>query len=349
MLSNLYLFCLILITITLNVVHASDKLIPLSQIIIQEQSISRHLYVNERCAGLNQGIAGKFNNSSNEKAKKIAGALFLKAANHSMYAIAFANKMGKKYTQQEAISRSLLFAKIYQKEMDRIYDMTGNSIGGIVSKDQVVCNKIDTDGGAIILADNMRKNNSKKTIKNNENFFNESVQLAKAKPLKISKTLSEKLIDEPNKCLVHKVDKLKNGFVSSKTLVVMFENNKPQFGIVGELAVSKDKVLKPYLFLLKRLDKWYNTEQNYNAFFTNKVFGIEYFLAFFEDSSKYYQKIVDRKDLIAKDIPVMTFKNKETGKLYNIDLIFDEFLKFSECFSRVSNENMKRFNESKNR
>lgn len=345
----IYLTVTSFIIITTKLSYGSDKLIPLSQVILEEQSLSRQLYVNERCAGLNQGIAGRFNNSSNKKGQKIAGALFLKAANHSMYAMAFANKMRKKYTQQEAISRSLLFAKIYQKEMDRIYDMTGNSIGGIVSKDQVVCNKIDADGGAIILADNIQKNNSKKTIKNNKNFFNETVQLAKAMPLKVSKTIKEKIIDEPNRCAITKTDQHENGFLSSKTLIVAFENNRPQFGIMGELAISKDKVLKPYLFLLKKLDKWFNTKQNYYAFFTDQVFGIKYFLAFFEDTSRYYKKIIDRKDLLVKDIPVMTFKNNETGKLYNVDLIFDKFEKFSNCFTRVSEENMKRHNESKNR
>ena len=168
-------------------------------------------------------------------------------------------------------------------------------------------------------------------------------------PLKVSKTIKEKLINEPNRCAIIKTDQHENSFFSSKRLIVAFHNNRPQFGIVGELAISKDKVLKPYLFLLKKLDKWLNTKQNSYAFFTDQAFGIEYFLAFFEDTSKYYKKIIDRKDLHVKDIPVMTFKNNETGKLYNIDLIFDKFEQFANCFTRVSQENMKRYNESKNR
>ena len=34
--------------------------------------------------------------------------------------------------------------------MDRIYDMTGSAIGGIVLEDQAVCDKIDSNGGSII-------------------------------------------------------------------------------------------------------------------------------------------------------------------------------------------------------
>ncbi len=74
-----------------------------------------------------------------------------------MYAINFANKMGKNYTQQDALSRALLFAKIYKKEMDRIYDMTGSAIGGIIIDDQTICDKIHKDGGSILLS-NLNKN-----------------------------------------------------------------------------------------------------------------------------------------------------------------------------------------------
>ena len=31
--------------------------------------------------------------------------------------------------------------------MDRIYDMTGSAIGGIIPDDQTICDKIHKDGG----------------------------------------------------------------------------------------------------------------------------------------------------------------------------------------------------------
>ena len=41
----------------------------------------------------------------------------------------------------------------------------------------------------------------------------------------------------------------------------------------------------------------------------------------------------------------MTFKDTDTGKLYNIDLFFEKFTDFS---NEVSKENMKRFKEEIN-
>ncbi len=319
---------------------SSEKLLPLSQLVLQEQSLSRHLYVNERCAGLNQSIAGRFNNSSNTKAKKLAGALFLKAANHSMYAMSYANKMGKNYTQQQAVTRSLLFAKIYQKEMDKIYDMTGSAIGGIVLEDQTVCDKIDSNGGSILLENkNSKENNSKKK------FSEEAKDLENQFPLEKKEMIKQSLQDEPNRCLISQMDSYKNGFVSSKTLILQFNNDRPSFAIVGELAISKEKVLKPYLFLYKKLDKWMTDEKLLNTFFTNRVEGIEFFMEYFQIVHNYYDKITKNQNLLLSDVPIMTFKDNETGNLYNIDLFFEKFTEFSNCFTRVSQENMKRFKE----
>ena len=54
---NFNISFLIMILVFPSSVFSSDKLLPLSQLVLQEQSLSRHLYVNERCAGLNQSIA----------------------------------------------------------------------------------------------------------------------------------------------------------------------------------------------------------------------------------------------------------------------------------------------------
>ena len=63
-----------------------------------KNKVFQDTYMLIKDAGLNQSIAGRFSGSSNEKAQKLSGALFLRGANHSMYAINFANKMGKNYT-----------------------------------------------------------------------------------------------------------------------------------------------------------------------------------------------------------------------------------------------------------
>ena len=63
---KLYLIFLILFNFS-KFCFAENKLVPLEILVSAEQSIDRHIYVNERCAGLNQAIAGRFNNSTNEK------------------------------------------------------------------------------------------------------------------------------------------------------------------------------------------------------------------------------------------------------------------------------------------
>ena len=55
-------------------------------------------------------------------------------------------------------------------------------------------------------------------------------------------------------------------------------------------------------------------------------------------------KNIDNKKISVNDIPVMTFKDTDTGKLYNNDLFLKNLLIF-KLFHEVSQENMKRFKE----
>ena len=224
--------------------------------------------------------------------------------------------------------------------MDRIYDMTGSAIGGIVLEDQTVCDKIDSNGGSILIEPkNPKSSNSDK------NMFDEKSELANIVPLEISKILKDDLKDEPNGCLIAETSKHKNGFISLKSLIIQFTNNRPMFAFAGELGISKDKILKPYLFLNKKIDKWMTDKTLRNTFFTNQIEGMLSFKEFFTLTNVFYGKITDNKKISVNDIPVMTFKDTDTGKLYNIDLFFEKFTDFSNCFTRVSQENMKRFKE----
>ena len=126
---------------------------------------------------------------------------------------------------------------------------------------------------------------------------------------------------------------------------MQFNNNMSSFGIVGELVISNKKTLKPYLFLHRKFDKWMTNENLPNTFFTDKVDGVDFFLEYFKASENYYGKMIKKQKMLLSDIPVMTFKDNQTGKLYNIDLFFEKFTEFSNCFTRVSEENMKRFNQ----
>ena len=74
----------------------------------------------------------------------------MRAADHSIFASTFAKKAGINYEQQYALSRALTFAKIYQKEMNRLYDLNGTFSVGIIIKDQETCDKILSNGGSII-------------------------------------------------------------------------------------------------------------------------------------------------------------------------------------------------------
>jgi len=336
MLSKLYLFCLILITITFNVVHASDKLIPLSQLIIQEQSISRHLYVNERCAGLNQSIAGAFNNSSRDNAQKIAGALFVKAAEHSIYASAFAKKMEKNYTQQEAVSRSLMFAKIYQKEMNRIYNLTGSSIGGIVKEDQEICNQIHSNGGTILVKNNQSKVDNTDRVRFDQFGFLEHI--------KIEEDIF-KYEEKPETCSFRRIERYSNNTTSLFGLGVGFEKNIMVVVLYGQLLENNKIVSSASSINGNDLNLWQKVPSKNGVYLLHGKKGLDALFSIFDKYTKFVNLAIKNKDKqlddsFSKAIPVLGFKiqDKEIKTIF----VSQKWSELSKCVSKIIKKRLKK-------
>ena len=57
--------------------------------------------------------------------------------------------------------------------------------------------------------------------------FDEKSKLINIAPLEISKILKDNLLDEPNGCMISETSQHKNGFVSLKSLIIQFTNNRP--------------------------------------------------------------------------------------------------------------------------
>ena len=316
--------------------YASDKLIPLSKIILEEQSVSRHLYVNERCAGLNQSIAGAFNKSTRDNAQKIAGALFLKAAEHSIYATTFAKKMGKNYTQQEALSRSLLFAKIYEKEMNRIYNLTGSSIGGIVKEDQEICNQIHSNGGTILI-----KNNQSKVNKTDRVRFD---QFGLLEAIKIEEDIF-KYDDKTEACSFNRTERYSSNTTSNYGLGVGFEKNTMVVVLYGQLLENNKIVSSASSINGNDLNLWQKVPKKNGVYLLHGKKGLDALLPIFEKYQNFMNLIIKNKDKpigdqFLNDIPVMGFKiqDKEITTVF----ISQKWGELSKCVSKIIKKRLKK-------
>lgn len=332
---NFKISFLIMIFVFPSSVFSSDKLLPLSQLVLQEQSLSRHLYVNERCAGLNQSIAGRFSGSSNEKAQKLSGALFLRGANHSMYAINFANKMGKNYTQQDALSRALLFAKIYKKEMDRIYDMTGSAIGGIILDDQTICDKIHKDGGSILLS-NLNKNKKIGKVKIDQFGILETIKVERD----IFK-YDEKL----NACSVGRIQRHNSKLTSNYSLTIGNEGIN-LIPLLTGIFYSENKIIGYAKSISGRsLDNWKSVPKQQGVFILSGKKGTVAVQKIFEDQERFFGTVIKYKDKVVdeefgKIIPYMTFET--SNKTFKVGFTSQRWSKFSKCVSNLIKSIMKK-------
>lgn len=326
---------ILFIIISAKFSYASDKLIPLSQIILEEQSVSRHLYVNERCAGLNQSIAGAFNKSTRDNAQKIAGALFLKAAEHSIYATIFAKKMEKNYTQQEAISRSLLFAKIYEKEMNRIYNLTGSSIGGIVKEDQEVCNQIHSNAGTILL-----KNNQSKVNKTDRVRFD---QFGLLEVIKIEEDIL-KYDEKTDTCSFNRIERYSNNTTSNYGMGVGFETNTPVIVLYGQLLENNKIVSSASSINGNDLNLWQKVPEKNGVYLLHGEKGLDALLSIFEKFENFWNlvKNKDKKinDQFMKAIPFISFKIQD--KEIKTSFVSQKWGEFSNCVSKIINKRLKK-------
>lgn len=300
--------------------YSSDSLVPLKTLISQETSLDRHIYVNERCAGLNQAIGARFQGSNRDPDKKISANLFLLAANHSIFAKSFSEKAGISYDQTKMVSRALVFSKIYRKEMDRLYDLNGSFTVGIIKDDIDICNKIHKNGGSI-------------NVSKIQNISKDDVIF-----LGIKKVLDIKHKEQNGFCYIENLTQYENGFAGYRGIgIALTQENIFTLSINAPLMVTKTKLLDPSHFLdhdLRDKTKWTKLE-NKTIFFSTGRHAANIFQEYDNKEIKMINLLKDKtKEINFFDAPNIFYEYN--GKKYAAPMILQEYPKFVECLGRLS-------------
>ncbi|MDC0457532.1 hypothetical protein OAM56_06380 [Alphaproteobacteria bacterium] len=317
--TRLFLIFIFIFISGVRVSYSSDKLVPLKVLISEETSLDRHIYVNERCAGLNQALGARFQGSSRDPDKKISAQLFLLAANHSIYAKTFSEKAGISYGETNMVSRALVFSQIYRKEMDRLYDLNGSFTIGIIKADIDICNQIYKNAGSIEIS-------TKQNRSNDDVIF-----------LGVKKVVDIKHKDQNDLCYIENLTQYDNGFAGFRGIGVAFTpENDFVLTVNTPLMVTKTKLINPTHFLsndLRDKTKW-NKLNKGGMYFSTGSYASKILEEFAIKEQEFINIIKDKtKKINFSDVPSVFFEYN--GKKYAAPMVFQEYSKFLDCLNRL--------------
>ena len=317
--TRLFLIFIFIFISGVKVSYSSGKLVPLKILISQETSLDRHIYVNERCAGLNQAIGARFQGSNRDPNKKISAKLFLLAANHSIYAKTFSEKAGISYEQTKMVSRALVFSKIYRKEMDRLYDLNGSFTIGIIKDDIDICSQIHKNAGSI-------------EISTTQNRSIDDVIF-----LGVKKVVDIKHKDQNDLCYIENLTQYDNGFAGFRGVGVAFTpENVFVLSVNTPLMVTKTKLIDPTHFLshdLRDKTKW-NKLNKGTMYFSTGRYASNIFRQYSNKEMSFINLFKDKtKEIKFSDAPSVFFEYN--GKKYAVPMVLQGYPKFLDCLNRL--------------